>query len=74
MLVINYDGGTSNIFGCRYEKEKRITFIIARFDEIEVLQQLLQKGFDPNTQDQYGTSALHNAAANGNMYIQTSFQ
>ncbi len=42
---------------------------IARYDEIDTLQQMTQKGFDVNSQDQFGTTALHNASANGNMFV-----
>ena len=41
---------------------------IARYDEIDVLQQMTLTGFDVNSQDQFGTTALHNASANGNMF------
>ena len=40
---------------------------IARYDEIETLRQLVQEGINVDSQDEYGTSALHNACANGNM-------
>ena len=43
--------------------------LIARYDEIDTLQQMTQTGFDVNSQDQFGTTALHNASANGNMFV-----
>ena len=45
------------------------SYHIARYDEIDTLQQMTQQGFDVNSQDQFGTTALHNASANGNMFV-----
>ena len=45
---------------------------VARYDEIDTLQQMTQTGFDVNSQDQFGTTALHNASANGNMFVFSS--
>ena len=42
---------------------------IARYDEIDTLKQLLATGFDINSKDEYGNIALHNAAANGNLFV-----
>ena len=41
---------------------------IARFDEIDVLKELLSTGLDINSQDSFGTTALHNASTNGNLF------
>ena len=40
---------------------------VARYDEIDTLKQLLAAGLDINSKDEYGNTALHNAAANGNL-------
>ena len=36
---------------------------------LDTLKQLLATGFDINSKDEYGNTALHNAAANGNLYV-----
>lgn len=46
---------------------------IARYDEIDTLRQLVQEGINVDSQDEYGTSALHNACANGNMWAILKF-
>lgn len=40
---------------------------IARYDEIDTLKEMIQAGFNVDSQDEYGTTALHNACANGNL-------
>ena len=41
--------------------------ILARYDEIDTLREMLEQGFNVNSQDEFGTTALHNACANGYM-------
>ena len=41
---------------------------IARYDEIDTLREMVAQGFNVNSQDEFGTTALHNACANGYMY------
>ena len=40
---------------------------LARYDEIDTLKEMVQAGFNVDSQDEYGTTALHNACANGNL-------
>lgn len=40
---------------------------IARFGELDTLQQMVQQGFNVDLKDEFGTTALHNASANGHM-------
>lgn len=47
---------------------------VARYDEIDTLKQLLADGFDINSKDEYGNTALHNAAANGNLLVVELFR
>ncbi|KAK8818388.1 hypothetical protein WA556_006208 [Blastocystis sp. ATCC 50177/Nand II] len=39
----------------------------ARYDEIDVLKKMVSEGFNVDSQDEYGTTALHNACSNGNL-------
>lgn len=41
---------------------------VARYDEIDVLKKMVSEGFNVDSQDEYGTTALHNACSNGNMF------
>lgn len=42
---------------------------IARYDEIDVLKKMVSEGFNVDSQDEYGTTALHNACSNGNLWL-----
>ncbi|KAK8794514.1 hypothetical protein WA171_003636 [Blastocystis sp. BT1] len=39
----------------------------ARFGELGTLQQMVQQGFNVDLKDEFGTTALHNASANGHL-------
>lgn len=58
---------SSKVSGCRYRIYEFLLFIIARYDEIDTLKEMVQAGFNVDSQDEYGTTAMHNACANGNM-------